>query len=178
MDCKRAKYLIPFALDGELDRNKGAELDAHLDSCKSCAAYWSFERELITDLELRLDLAAKEVALPVDWATSVTLAAVSEISHRPKLAKSLSDCYSRMSSMLTTDFRVIAATACVVAMGLIGFIGAVAGQILDSSPVVTAKVTSGRLVAFTVHPKADGAEANIDSRNVCRVSKSSEEILQ
>lgn len=50
MNCEEALRLLAEHLDGELGADRAAEVDAHLERCRSCFTRAEFERRLKAEL--------------------------------------------------------------------------------------------------------------------------------
>jgi len=179
MDCRKARRLIPRAADGDADELSLARLQGHLASCEDCRRAFDSLCADIHAIKEALNLAAAEVTVRPDFASSVARVAAATCSEGMVRSWSLWNPAARFWTGVTRSRAAAAAAACAAVLGATLLTGLLIGRAVDSSPVASTRISSGHLVTFTVHPGRDGrASADVNAHRYCEVTHAREEGLR
>jgi predicted anti-sigma-YlaC factor YlaD len=179
MDCKRAKSLIPYAADGELSDELYAVLQSHLSSCSDCAALFSAYSSVIDDLEHSFHSLSEGISLPDNFASVVLSRAQDDSCTRRLRIGSHLDGITNLLNILFRKRFLSYAVSITVIIVMVFAIGSTALILLDSTPIVSTKVSPGNFITFSVRPSHGGRViAGVNIHSYCQVTKSTEEALR
>lgn len=178
MNCKQARTLIPYAADAAADDSTLRLLREHIDACPSCRTFNELHEARIAAIKEALHTAAEEITLPVDFASRLT-ATIASQRLAPNAFDTLLGHIRQTLQDLLANRRAVASATCVVSLVAVIALGVLLGSVMDQSPTAVPRVTSGRLMTFTLQPTPDGRVlAGLNSRTYCQITRGREESLR